>query len=125
MDETPARRRRHWADIVVIVVGLLLVGLAAWNAPVSSGMRPDEAESLPAVYAAYAIAGGLALASLFIAQRSSAAGKVVLLVAALVLIGYGVAGYRPSEALWLTVLLPGLALLGALPFFGRMPRARP
>jgi hypothetical protein len=44
----------------------------------------------------------------------------------MVLLGYGVAGYRQvAEALWLTVVLPGVLLLGAAPFFGPMPRANP
>jgi hypothetical protein len=124
MQETPERRRRLGADVVVILVGLLLVGLAAWNAPVSSGTRPDEAASMPSLYVAYAIGGGLALAALFIAHRSRMIGRVVLVVSALVLLGYGIAGYRDAaEALWLTVLVPGLLLLGATPFFGPVPRA--
>jgi peptidoglycan/LPS O-acetylase OafA/YrhL len=116
--------RRRWADIVVILVGLLLLGLAAWNAPVSSGTRPDEAESLPSIYVAYAVGGGLALAALFVAHRWRMVGRVLLVIAALVLLGYGIAGYQaPAEALWLTVVLPGILLLAASPFFGPMPRA--
>ncbi len=44
--------------------------------------------------------------------------------AGLLLLFYGIAGYRyPAEALWFTVLIPGLLLLCASPFFGPMPRA--
>lgn len=119
---TPARR--WWADVVVILVGLMLVGLAAWNAPVSSGTRPDEAASMPSIYVAYAVGGGLAIAALFVAHKWRMAGRALLVLAALVLLGYGIAGYRDAaEALWPTVLLPGILLLGASPFFGPMPRA--
>ncbi len=124
MQESPVRQRRRWADVIVILVGLFLVGLAAWNAPVSSGTRPDEAESLPSIYMAYAVGGGLALAALFVAHRWKLVGRAMVVLAGLVLLGYGIAGYRaPAEALWFTVLIPGLLLLCASPFFGPMPRA--
>jgi hypothetical protein len=90
------------------------------------GGPTDEASSLPAVYTAYAVGGGLALAGFFLAQRWLVVGRVLVVIAGLVLIAYGVAGYRESAAaLWATVLVPGLLLLAATPFFGPMPRARP
>jgi peptidoglycan/LPS O-acetylase OafA/YrhL len=125
MQESAAGQRRRWADIVVILVGLALVGLAAWNAPISAGAEPDETRSIPSIYMAYAVGGGLALAAVFAVHRWKGVGRLLLLAAALVLLGYGVAGYQQGEALWLTVVLPGLLLLGAAPFFGPMPRANP
>ena len=63
---------------------------------------------------------------MFAVHRWKGVGRLLLLAAALVLLGYGVAGYQQgAEALWLTVVLPGLLLLGAAPFFGPMPRANP
>jgi peptidoglycan/LPS O-acetylase OafA/YrhL len=126
VQESATGQRRRWADIVVILVGLSLVGLAAWNAPVSAGAGPDEARSMPSIYMAYAVGGGLALAAVFAVHRWRGVGRILLLAAAVVLLGYGVAGYRQvAEALWLTVVLPGVLLLAAAPFFGRMPRANP
>lgn len=126
MQESAAGQRRRWADIVVILVGLSLVGLAAWNAPVSAGAGPDEARSMPSIYMAYAVGGGLALAAVFAVHRWRGVGRLLLLAAAVVLLGYGVAGYRQgAEVLWLTVVLPGVLLLSAAPFFGPMPRANP
>ena len=126
MRETPARTRRRWADIVVILTGLALVGLAAWNAPASGGGRPHEAESLASMYVAYAIGGGLALTALFVAHRWRTVGRVLLVAAALLLLGFGFDAFRAQVwPVWITVLLPALLLLGATPFFGPMPRANP
>jgi hypothetical protein len=123
MPETAERERRHWADIVVIVTGLLLVGLAAWNGPASSGPRADVV-SLAWMYVAYGIGGGLALLALFVAHHSRTGGRILLGAAALVVLGFGLNAFRQSSpALWLTVVVPGLLLLGATPFMGRMPRA--
>jgi hypothetical protein len=123
MPETPPRERRRLADIVVIATGLLLVGLAAWNAPASP--RPDIV-SLQWMYAAYGLGGALALIALFVAHRSRTVGRILLVAAALVLLGFGVSNFRQaSGTMWLTIVLPAILLLGAAPFFGAMPRANP
>jgi hypothetical protein len=123
MPETPPRKRRQLADIVVIAIGLLLVGLAAWNAVASS----DPAlVSLQWMYAAYGLGGFLALVALFVAHRSRTVGRVVLVAAALVLLGFGLGNFRQATGtMWLTIVLPAIVLLGAAPFFGAMPRANP
>jgi hypothetical protein len=124
MQESGEQVRRRWADVVVMLTGLMLVGLAAWNAPASSG-RPDETASLGSMYVAYAIGGGLAIAALFLVHRSRMIGRLLLVAAGLVVLGFGLDGFREGAgAVWLTVLLPALLLLGAAPFFGPMPRAR-
>jgi hypothetical protein len=126
MSDTPARERRRWADIVVMLTGLTLIGLAAWNAPASSGARPDETASLGSMYLAYGVGGALAIVALFVAHRSRMIGRVLLVAAAFVLLGFGFDAFREQvPAVWLTVLLPALLLLGASPFFGPMPRANP
>lgn len=123
MPETTAMKRRRWADIVVIATALLLVGLAAWTGPASSGPRADVA-SLGWMYVAYGVGGALALVALFVAHRSRTGGRLLLGAAALVVLGFGLNAFRrPSAALWLTIVVPGLVLLAATPFLGRMPRA--
>ena len=125
MNESPERTRRRWADVVVMLSALLLVGLAAWNAPASSGSSPDETFSLGSMYVAYGVGGGLALAAVFLVHRWRTVGRVVLVAAALIVLGFGFHAYRGGAgAVWLTVLLPGLLMLAAAPFFGPMPRAQ-
>jgi uncharacterized membrane protein YidH (DUF202 family) len=125
MPETPPRERRRLADIVVIGTGLLLVAMAAWNAPASASAR-NEVASFQWLYAAYGLGGVLALAALFVAHRSRTLGRILLVAAALVVLGFGLNTFRQaSTTVWLTVVLPALLLLGATPFFGAMPRAHP
>jgi cytochrome bd-type quinol oxidase subunit 2 len=125
MSDTPARERRRWADIVVIATGLMLVGFAAWNAPASTG-APDETASLPSLFTAYAAGGALAIVALFVAHRSRTGGRVLIVAAALLLLVFGFDAFRErAAAAWLTVLVPAVLLLGAVPFFGPMPRANP
>jgi hypothetical protein len=47
MQESATRARRHWADIIVILMGLLLMGLAAWNGPASEPDASHRVASLP------------------------------------------------------------------------------
>ena len=125
MPDTPERDRRRWADVIVIATGLLLVGLAAWNAPASSSPRQSIA-SLGSMYVAYGVGGVLTLVALFVAHRSATAGRVLLGAAALLVLGFGLAAFRePTAALWLTIVVPAALLLAATPFFGPLPRARP
>jgi hypothetical protein len=121
MPERPARERRHWDDVVVIATGLLLIGLAAWNAAASSGR--SDIVSLQWLYVAYGFGGGLVLVALFIAHRSRTAGRVLLVAAVLVLLGFGLNAFgEASGTLCLIVVLPAVLLLGATPFMGAMPR---
>jgi peptidoglycan/LPS O-acetylase OafA/YrhL len=124
MSESLARERRRWADIVVIVTGLALVGLAAWNGPASSEAPDARTASLPSMYAAYGVGGGLALAAVLVVHRWRTAGRMLLIVAALTLLGFGLDAFqREGGGVWLTILVPALLLLVASPFFGPMPRA--
>jgi hypothetical protein len=126
MQDTPARTRRHWADVAVIVVGLGLFGLAVWVPPFTTTTGADEVRTAPAVWPTYALAGGLTLIALFAGQRWEwRLVARVLLVAAVIVLAVGLfTGFRElGPVAWLTVIIPALVLLIAIPFFGPMPRA--
>jgi O-antigen/teichoic acid export membrane protein len=126
MQDTPARTRRHWADIAVIIVGLGLFGLAIWVPPFTTTTGADEVKTAPAVWPIYALAGGLTLVALFAGQRWQwrTFARVLLIAAVAVLVVGLFTGFRElGPAAWLTVIIPGIVLLVATPFFGPMPRA--
>jgi hypothetical protein len=65
------------------------------------------------------------LVALFMAHRSATAGRLLLGAAALVMLGFGLDGFRePTAALWVTVVISVALLFAATPFFGPLPRAR-
>ena len=116
------RERRRWADVVLIVVGLSLFGLAVWFPPFST---TDEAPQAISLWPNYALAGGLILAALLLGQRWDWlwVSRLMLLAAVAVLI-IGLFRVRASGMVpWLTMIIPGIAVLLATPFFGPMPRA--
>jgi hypothetical protein len=125
MQETPARTRRHWADVAVILVGLGLFGLAVWFPPFTT-TGGEGVRSVPTVWPIYATAGGLTLLALFLGQRWQWRTLArILLIAAVVVLVFGLfTGFRElGPAAWLTVIIPGIVLLVAVPFFGPMPRS--
>jgi O-antigen/teichoic acid export membrane protein len=123
MADVPEVRRRHWADVAAILAGLMLMGLAIWPVPFADAPETGRQVS---VWWIYALAGGLSLVGVFLGQRwefrQVARG---LLFAAVGVLLYGlVTMFRDlGTAAVLTVLVPGLLLLLAAPFFGPMPRA--
>jgi peptidoglycan/LPS O-acetylase OafA/YrhL len=125
MQDTPSRERRRWADVAVILCGLGLFGLAIWFPPFST--TTGAGETAPTIaWPIYGSAGGLTLVALFLGQRWRwRALARVLLVAAVLILAYGlVTRFRDvGPAAWLSVILPGIVLLVATPFFGPMPRA--
>ena len=124
MPEAPARKRRHWADVVVIVVSLALAGLAVWPSPFT---ERQEVRFL-SLWQVYALAGGLGFVALVVGQRWRwRALARLLLVAAVVVLAVGVfTMFRDlGLAAALTIIVPSLLLLLALPFFGPMPPERP
>jgi hypothetical protein len=123
MADVPEVRRRHWADIAAILAGLMLMGLAIWPVPF---VDTSATEGRISVWWIYALAGGLTLAGVFLGQRwrlrDLARG---LMFAAVGVLLYGlVTKFRDlGTAAVLTVVVPGVLLLLAAPFFGPMPRA--
>jgi hypothetical protein len=125
MQDTPSRTRRHWADVAVILVGLGLFGLAIWFPPFTTTGGADEVKSVPTLWPFYAGAGGLTLIALFLGQRWEwrIFARLLLIAAVIVLVASLFTGFRElGPAAWLTVIVPGILLLVATPFFGPMPR---
>ena len=126
MQDTPARTRRHWADVAVILVGLGLFGLAIWFPPFTTTTGAEEVRTAPSVWPIYAIAGGLTLIALFTGQRWQwrTFARLLLVAAVLVLVVGLFTGFRQlGPAAWVTIIIPAIVLLVAVPFFGPMPRA--
>ncbi len=124
MENTP-KARRHWADVAVIVAGLGLFGLAIWFPPFTTTAGAGEAR-VHTLWPIYGLAGGLSLIALFVGQRWQFRNLArLMLIAAVCVLIYGLfTGFRElGIAAWLTVIVPGILLLVATPFFGPMPRA--
>jgi hypothetical protein len=126
MPDPSETKRRHWADVAVIIVGLGLFGLAVWFPPFTTTGGADEVRHVHGLWPVYALAGGLTLIALFLGQRWKwrTFARLLLVVAALILIVALFTGFRSlGPAAWLTVIIPAVVLLVATPFFGPMPRA--
>ncbi|HEX2249736.1 MAG TPA: hypothetical protein VHH32_05270 [Gemmatimonadales bacterium] len=126
MQDTPSRTRRHWADVAVLLVGLGLFGLAIWFPPFTTTGGAGEVTSVPTLWPYYAGAGGLTLIALFLGQRWEwrTLARLLLVGAVIVLIiGLFTGFHGLGPVAWITVIVPGIVLLIAAPFFGPMPRA--
>jgi hypothetical protein len=121
-----SRGRRHWADVAVIIAGLGLFGLAVWFPPFTTTTGAEEVRHVHGLWPIYALAGGLSLIALFVGQRWEWRNLArFMLTGAVAVLVYGLfTGFRElGVAAWLTVILPALLLLVAIPFFGPMPRS--
>src|SRR3954463_3383411 len=120
------REQRHWADVAVIIAALGLFGLAIWFPPFTTTTGAEGVRHVHALWPIYALSGGLSLVALFAGQRWEFRNlaRFLLLAAVAVLVCGLFTGFRElGIAAWLTMIVPGLLLLGAIPFFGPMPRA--
>lgn len=122
MADTPARDRRQWADLALILTGLGLFGLAVWFPPFSTTSDASQAIRL---WPFYALAGGLVLLALFLGQKWDWVRVArLMLVAALIVLVVALFRVRTVGLVaWLTLVIPGVILLFTVPFFGPMPRA--
>jgi peptidoglycan/LPS O-acetylase OafA/YrhL len=122
LPDRPVPERRHWADVVLILTGLTLLGLALWFPPFST---TDEAPNALSLWPNYALAGSLTLIALLLGQRWNwlRLARLLLFAALGVLVASLFKVRAQGVVTWLTLILPGLAILLAIPFFGPMPRA--
>lgn len=116
------QRQRKWANIAVLIVGVYQFGLAFWGIGLAQPAGIVEGVRWLGWYWFTSGFGGLlAIASVIVAVRSATAGRVLLGLAAALVLSGGFAFSRLEGRLFLDVILPGLILLAALPFFGTMP----
>jgi hypothetical protein len=122
---TASGRRRHWADVVAIVTGFVLLGLAMrpGDQNASAGAA-QEAGNPQLLWASHAFAGAAAIAAVFIAQRwqRRPLARVLLVLGALALIAALIVFNDFGPRALLTALLPALLLLVAASSVGPMPR---
>ena len=122
---TQSARSRHWADVLAIFTGLVLMALAIWpGAPTASAGAERETGDPQLLWIAQFVAGASAIAAVLVAQRWQRRplargllilGAVVLLLVLLVFRDFG------PRALF-TVLLPAVAMLVAATAIGPLPR---
>ena len=123
MKQVKHAKRRHWADVVAIVAGVWSFGEAIWGPAVFSSETAGRGAG--ATWLAFGIGGLLAIIAVLLAQRYTRPARVVLGVAGLMLIASPFAYRQPVLLPILTSVIAGLAMLGAAPFIGRMPRELP
>ena len=114
-------KTRQWTNLVLIVVSLTLIGFATWPGIPSSDNPAVAERGRP--WAVYAGAGALSAVALLAAQRWQTRHLAqVCIAAACGILVWGLVTYAEMGwELWLTVGVPGLALLVTLPFVGPMP----
>jgi hypothetical protein len=121
VDRTEAKRRR-WADLAVIVTGVVSTLLAFFTPQGAAPVTAAEAVIDQQLWWwSHALGGPLAIAAVLLAQRSRFLARLLLAGAGLALLA-GLFGFRRIEAgaLLLTVV-PALVFFAAIPFLGRMP----
>ncbi|HEX7089615.1 MAG TPA: hypothetical protein VF192_05735 [Longimicrobiales bacterium] len=114
--------RRRWANVAAIVAGVYALGFAVWSPGLAGGARLEaDLRAQGWWWAGSAVGGLLALAAAVAAVRSRLLGRVLLVLAALVLLATLLAFRRIGTAALLALVLPALVMLAAAPFLGAMP----
>lgn len=115
-------RRRQWADLATIIVGVSLLGLAMWGGPILT-LGDDEVAYPRALWLVFAGAGALSLGGVLAAQRASlrGLGRVLVVVAAILLLGSLVAFSGLDWAAVVAAILPATVLAVAASFMGPIP----
>ena len=114
-----AGKRRTWADVLVLVVSLWVIGQAIWGPMLlPQGSRDQGASS---TYVLSLIAGAVGLFGLWMAQKRANVGRILVAVAGLIVL-VGPFTYRLLPPLPMTfAIVSGLALLAAAKFVGPIP----
>jgi hypothetical protein len=116
MSDASRLKRRRWADIAVIVASCFAIVWGIWTPPTPSPEIHDASWWWGTTFG-----GALGLLSVFIALKSTLLGRIALGAAVAILFGALLTMHTLSWIVLLTVGLPALVMLVALPFFGPMP----
>ncbi len=123
MINTTASTPRQVANIVVIVVAVILLALTIWGSSGAAVRETGETQAGHAPWFAHFLAGAVALLGAIAAQRwrYRRVGQLLVVVAALILLGALVAFRFVGTAAVLSLIVPAVILLAASPFLGPMP----
>lgn len=115
-------RRRRWADVVVIAVAVFELMLTMYGALLARpGGVAFDLQAPGWYYAAMSLSGVLALAAVLIAIRLTTVARILCAAAGVLLLTAVFAFESIDLRTVLTIILPGVLLLGATPFLGPMP----
>ena len=114
-------RRRDWADLVAIVAAVASFAFAIWGTPIAVGeVAGGDTRNVSLIWLSYGVAGLLAIAGVAVAQRRTGLGRILLAAGGVVLLVGLIGLAHPVGAAWASII-PGILMLGAAPFIGRMP----
>ena len=119
----PERRRRSMPNIVVILTSVALIGFAIWGGSTYGMLDTAESSSpfLPAV--PHIVAGGLGLAAVLVGQRwrQLTFARLLLLLAAVILLGTVALLEYTGPWAWYSLIIPALLLAGSALFLRPVP----
>ncbi len=118
MDRVQEARRRHWADVAAIVGGVMAFAFTVWPSDLFT-LGNEQRSSLS--WLSYALPGVMAIASVFLANRSRTLARVVLAAACVLLLDSLLGTAHLGWQHWVSRIIPALLMLAAAPFMGRMP----
>ena len=117
-------KRLNLVNVAVIITSVVLAGLAIWpGEPTASADAMDELRVPDYAWAAHGLSALLGVGAVFVGQRSRwrAYARLLLAVAALLLIGALLLGGGFGPRSILTLLLPAVVFAVAATSFGPMP----
>jgi len=109
-------RRRHWANVAVIIAGMFALLWGLWRPP-AAGPQVDEVS----LWGTQVLGGALGVAAPLIALKWATLSKVSAAAGGVILLGGLLVVARITLNPILTTVLPALVLLAAAPFMGTMP----
>lgn len=125
-DDATRKQRRDRLNFVLLLLGVGLIGLAVWGGPVATQSPSDEIVYPQVVWLLYAAAGILTVGGVAIGQRwhRVTVARVMVAAAGVVLL-LGLLAFRDlGGRAWLTLALPGVALLAMSWLLAPVPAPR-
>jgi peptidoglycan/LPS O-acetylase OafA/YrhL len=124
MAESPSPKTRKWADIVAMLAAVVSLGNAAWGPLIFTSVASDPTRGDRGIgynWLAFVLGGLVAVLGLFLAQRWSRPGRILVALGGLMLVLVPFAWERFEALPIVSSVVLGLAMLIAAPFVGPMP----